>query len=341
MEHIGIALIGCGRAGMVHARNFCGRIPGARLVMLADASRDVAAAAARELGVGEYTTDIAQAVSHPGVQAVVVATPTALHRDIVVAAARAGRHVLCEKPMAMTVAECAQMISAAEKAGVVLQIAFMRRFDASFIAAHDAVRTGRIGEVVLVKSLSRGPSVPQPWMCDLSRSNGTLAEVNSHDIDSLRWFAGSEIAEVYAIGGNFRSPQALPEHPDYYDNVVLVAHFENGRQGLIDGGAAVAYGYDARLEVLGTRGVLFVGDLAAGRVMSCTPENGLGQKTVQSWRDLFRDAYEAEGRHFAECIRTGSAPRVTGRDGMMAVSVVAAGNESIRTGRPVRPVVPA
>lgn len=341
MESLGIGLIGCGRAGMVHARNFAGRIPGARLSIVVDSSRETAAAAARELDVGEYTTDIARALSHASVQAVVVATPTVLHRDIVVAAARAGRHVLCEKPMAMTVAECQEMIQAAEGAGITLQIAFMRRFDASFLSAREAVSAGRIGDVVLVKSLSRGPSVPKPWMFDLSRSNGTLAEVNSHDIDTLRWFAESEIAEVYAMGGNYRSPQAREDHPDYCDNVVVAARFQNGMQGLIDGAAAVAYGYDARVEVLGTRGVLFVGELAEGSVMSCTAGEGLGRPTVKSWQHLFREAYEAEDRHFVECIRAGSPPRVGGRDGMMAVSVVSAGNESMRTGRPVRPVIPA
>jgi predicted dehydrogenase len=339
MDSLGIGLIGCGRAGMVHARNFCGRVPAARLVALVDASRQAAAAAANELRVGEPTTDIDSVLSRDDVQAVIVATPTVLHRDIVVAAAGAGKHVLCEKPMAMTIAECADMIRAAERARVVLQIAFMRRFDAAFLAAREAVRAGQVGSVVLVKSLSRGPSVPQPWMFDLGSSNGTLAEVNSHDIDTLRWFTGSEVAEVYAMGGNFRSPQALPAHPDYYDNVVLAARFENGMQGLIDGAAAAAYGYDARLEVLGTRGVVFAGALAENSVVSCTRDEGLAQGTVRSWRALFRDAYEAEDRSFVECIRDGSPPRVGGRDGMMAVSVVCAGNESIRTGKPVRPVV--
>jgi predicted dehydrogenase len=341
MESLGIGLIGCGRAGMVHARNFAGRIPGARLRVVVDSSREAAAAAASELGVEAFSTDIGQALSHDGVQAVVVATPTVFHRDIVVAAARSGKHVLCEKPMAMTVDECAEMIRAAEQAGITLQIAFMRRFDDAFLAAREAVSAGRVGDVVLVKSLSRGPSVPRPWMFDLSRSNGTLAEVNSHDIDTLRWFTGSEVVEVYAIGGNYRSPQALPDHPDYCDNLVLTARFQNGMQGLIDGAASVAYGYDARVEVLGTRGVLFVGDLAESSVISCTAGDGLGKKTVRSWRHLFREAYEAEDRHFIECIRTGAPPRVGGRDGMMAASVVSAGNESIRTGKPVRPVIPA
>jgi myo-inositol 2-dehydrogenase/D-chiro-inositol 1-dehydrogenase/scyllo-inositol 2-dehydrogenase (NAD+) len=340
MEEIGIALVGCGRAGMVHARNFAGRIRGARLVSLIDPERDAVSAAARELGVADFSTDVRDALKDSRVHALVVATPTVYHRDIVVAAAHAGRHVLCEKPMAMNVRECVDMMEAAERAKVKLQIAFMRRFDPGFLAGKEAVDSGRIGYAVLVKSLSRGPSTPQPWMFDLAKSNGTLAEVNSHDIDTLRWFTGSEFDEVYAIAGNYRCPQALPAHPDYYDNVVLTAIFNNGMQGIIDGAASVSYGYDARVEVLGTKGVLFIGRLEENSVLSCAEGQGLNQSVIRSWRHLFRDAYEAEDREFIECIRGDRPPKVGGRDGMMAVSVVNAGNESIRTKKPVKVVIP-
>ena len=111
-------------------------------------------------------------------------------------------------------------------------------------------------------------------MFDLAQSNGTLAEVNSHDIDTLRWFTGSEFDEIFVIAGNFRCPQALPSHPDYYDTFVLSATFRNGMQGVIDGAAAVSYGYDARVEVLGARGVLFVGRVASDSVLSAARNKG-------------------------------------------------------------------
>ena len=336
MEELGIALVGCGRAGMVHARNFAGRVRGARLVALVDPVRETAAAAAAELGIADFSTDVRDALKNPRVGAIIVASPTIYHRDIVVAAAAAGRHILCEKPMAITVGECADMVEAADRAHVKLQIAFMRRFDASFIAGKDAVDSGRIGATVLVKSLSRGPSSPQAWMFDLAKSNGTLAEVNSHDIDTLRWFTGSEFDEVYAIAGNYRCPQALPAHSDYYDNLVLTARFKNGMQGFIDGAASVSYGYDARVEVLGTRGVIHIGRQEDTSVLTCIEGEGMNQVPVKSWRHLFREAYEAEDRDFVACIAEDRAPRVSGRDGMMAVNVVNAGNESIRTSKPVK-----
>ena len=193
----------------------------------------------------------------------VVATPSVHHCEIVLAAAAAGKHILCEKPMAMNAAECDTMLAAAQRGGVKLQIGFMRRFDPGFVAAKERVDAGEIGSVVLVKSLTHGPTTPKPWMYDIRKSNGPLSEVNSHDIDTVRWFAGSEFEEVYAIGGNYRSPEARQQYPDFYDNVVLSARLTNGMQGSISGAQGVQYGYDARCEILGEKGLITVGSLAA------------------------------------------------------------------------------
>jgi myo-inositol 2-dehydrogenase/D-chiro-inositol 1-dehydrogenase/scyllo-inositol 2-dehydrogenase (NAD+) len=260
----------------------------------------------------------------------VVVVPTVFHRDIVIDAAAAGRHILCEKPMAITESECRDMIAAVDKHGVKLQIGFMRRFDAGFRRAKEIVKSGAIGDVVMVRSNTRGPSVPQPWMYDIAKSNGPLAEVNSHDIDTLRWFTESEFATVYAIGGNFRSPQARDEFPDFYDNVVLSASFGNGCQGMIDGAQGAGYGYDARTEVLGTKGCVFIGRLEEHSVLTCTADTHEGAyPVVRSWRQLFEPAYLAEDIAFIESIANDTTPEVTGVDGMMAVRVVKAGNRSI------------
>ena len=327
---VGVCVIGCGRAGLVHARNFRTSVPHARLAALADPNETAAKQAAKELEVEAWYTDYRAALQNPQVDAVVIATPPISHKEIAVAAAEAGKHILCEKPMAMSEAECDEMIAAAERAGVKLQIAFMRRFDESFLAAKEAVDAGEIGEVVLIKSLTRGPSVPQPWMYDLKRSNGPLAEVNSHDIDTLRWFAGSEIASVFAVGGNFRCPDAAAEYPDFYDNVILAARFRDGKQGLIDGALFVKYGYDARVEILGSEGVILIGDIREKRLVIGNSARGLRQPAVSGWRSLYKDAYLAEDAHFVQCILEDAEPRVTGYDGKMAVRVVEAGNRSIR-----------
>ncbi len=332
---IGVCVVGLGRAGVIHARNFATRVPFARLACVADPSEEARAAAA-ELGGPKAFAHYREALAQPGVDAVVVATPSDLHRDIVVEAAKLGKHVLCEKPMAMNAAECREMLDATARAGVALQIGFMRRYDRSFLAAKEIVERGDIGEVVCVKSVTHGPSIPKPWQCDIKKSNGPLAEVNSHDIDTLRWFTGSEFREVYAIAGNYRCPQARAEFPDFYDNFLLVASFENNMQGLIDGAASVRYGYDARVEVLGTRGIVFVGELRGNSVAVCTDAQQMNARVVASWRDLFAEAYLAEDVDFIACIRDGRSPRAAGVDGLRAVEVVNAGNRSIAEHRPIR-----
>jgi len=332
---LGIGLIGAGRAGLIHARNFSRYVEGAALVAISDPHEPTRNAAAEELGVRAGYAGYEELLEDPKVDAVVIVTPTRYHREIAVAAARCGKHIFCEKPMAMNAAECAEMIEAAAAAKVALQIGFMRRFARSFQEMKRRLDAGAIGEVVSVRSLTHGPSLPQPWMFDLKASNGPLAEVNSHDIDTIRWMAGSEIVEVFALGGNFRSPDARQEYPDFYDNVTLLARFANGTQGTISGAQGVGYGYDARCEVLGTSGILFSGSLQALAVTEATSE-GLSNPIIKSWRDLFADAYLAEDREFILSINEGRPPLVTGLDGMRAVEVVNAGNESIRTGKPVK-----
>lgn len=325
----GICLVGAGRAGMIHARNFCSQVPGFAVVSVVDPSEEAAQRACQELGSARSFSDYREAFDDPAVDGVVVVTPTKYHRDIVIAAAAAGKHILCEKPMAMDEAECRQMIQAAESAKVTLQIGFMRRFDASFLAAKEAVDAGQIGEVVLVKSLTRGPSTPQPWMYDITKSNGPLAEVNSHDIDTVHWFTGSTFEELYAVAGNYRCPEARESYPDFYDNVVLTGRLRNGTQGAIDGAQGVGYGYDARVEILGADGVIYLGDTNQGGMLYANRSGNKVRPFIKSWTGLFEQAYLEEDRHFAACVRGDAEPRVTGLDGLNAVRVVAAGNHSI------------
>ncbi|OUS75524.1 oxidoreductase [Paenibacillus sp. MY03] len=335
-SEIGICVIGAGRAGLIHAHNFRKNVPFARLVAVVDPSQEAAEKAIRELEINRYYTDYTQALDDQDIDAVVVVTPTIYHKEIVVAAARAGKHVLCEKPMAMNEKECDEMIAACESAGVTLQMAFMRRFDDSFIEAKRQIDSGAIGEVVLVKSLTRGPSKPMPWMYDLKKSNGPLAEVNSHDIDTLRWFAESEISEVYATGGNFRNREIRHEYPDFYDSVALTAKFSDGKQGSIDGALYVQYGYDSRVEVVGTEGVIFLGQTHEKSIVVAGRDHQLKRPFMNSWRSLFKEAYLAEDTDFIASILEGRNPRVTGYDGKMAVKVVEAGNRSIGSGSVVK-----
>jgi myo-inositol 2-dehydrogenase/D-chiro-inositol 1-dehydrogenase/scyllo-inositol 2-dehydrogenase (NAD+) len=334
-DSIGLCLIGAGRAGMIHARNFAFRVAGARMIAVSDALEQPARTAAEELGISARYADWREALDDRNVDAVIVAAPTQFHHDIVVAAAGAKKHILCEKPMAMNVDECRDMIDAAERNSVVLQIGFMRRFDANFRRAKEIVDSGAIGSVVSVRSCTRGPSTPREWMYDIARSNGPLAEVNSHDIDTLRWFTGSDAASLYAMGGNYRCQDIRDRYPDFYDTVIMNLRMDNGMMGSIDGAQGVRYGYDAQTEILGTGGLVRVGDLRGTNTLTFTGDHRFEGDVVLSWMNLFSEAYVREDLSFIQCVRTGKAPEAGGVDGMMAVDIVRAGNESLRTGQVV------
>jgi len=331
-----IGVIGSGRAGMIHAKNFTSSVKFAKVEALSDSYEEYLLTNAKELDVKKIYTDYNDLINDENIDAIVIATPTVLHRDIAVKAANMGKHIFCEKPMAMDPEECEDMIAAARRNKVNLQIGFMRRFDRSFKEAKQRILNGEIGDLVSVKSLTHGPSSPQPWQYDIAKSNGPLAEVNSHDIDTLRWYTESEFKELYAIAGNYRCPQVKTEFPDFYDNVLLTATFTNGIQGLIDGAVFVQYGYDSRVEILGTKGVIFVGGLESNSVVTCNVQNGMNRNIINSWRDLFKDAYLNEDIEFIQSILESREPLATGMDGKKAVEVVNAGNQSILLKKPIQ-----
>lgn len=335
MKPVRICLVGAGRAGMVHAYNFRQRIAGVRLVAVVDANEALAQERAAELDAQFAFDTIESALSKVGFDAVCISTPTFTHASIAVTAARAGKHILCEKPMALTLDEADAMIAAARQAHVVLQVGFMRRFDPAFRAAKEQIETGAIGDPIIIRSLTRGPGLPPRWACDPATSIGMLAEVNSHDFDTLRWLSGSEFTRVYVETATFKAPDLKTEFPEFYDTVVVSARMDNGVLGIFDGCCPVGYGYDARAEVLGTAGVLFIGELREQALLCCTREDGVVTKQFRAWAKRFEAAYLAEDEHFVHCIRTGEPPLVTGDDGRQALEGVLAATRSNHTGAPV------
>jgi len=329
MKTLGICLIGSGRAGMIHARNFKNKVANAKMVAVVDAVEEVAKEAAQELGITKYYTDYKEILTDDAIDAVVVVAPTNLHREIVINCAKAKKHIFCEKPMAMNREECDEMIAACDENDVKLQIGFMRRFDSSFQEAKALLDSGAIGDLVQIHSCTRGPSKPRPWMYDLKKSNGILAEVNSHDIDSVRWMAGSDIDTLYAVGDNFRNEEARAQYPDYYDSVLMNGTMKNGVHFCIDGAAYVQYGYDSKMELIGTKGKIQVGRSEKEFVQCTTVENGSSTPFISSWMTLFTEAYLAEDTSFIEAILNDTKTKVTGVDGRMAVATVEAGNDSI------------
>jgi scyllo-inositol 2-dehydrogenase (NAD+) len=328
MSRLRVALVGAGRAGSVHAANLADYGVRAEVVAVVDERRE----AAEALGPPAELADALERAD-----AVVISTPTFTHRDLAVQAAAAGKHVFCEKPMALTVAECDEMIAAAERTAVALQIGFMRRFQPEFVEARRRIEAGDVGEPMVIKSLTRGPGLPPPWAWSLQRSNGMLAEVNSHDFDSVRWLAGSEIERVYAEVANHKGAARGVDARDFYDNAVVSLRLASGTLGTIDGTCPADYAYDARVEIVCSEGLLVIGDLR-GQALIEARDRDVGTVTPlhRTWPDRFRDAYRAEMRSFVDTALDGGHPVVTGADGRAAVAAVLAANRSWQEGRPVQ-----
>jgi len=340
-SEVRVCVVGVGRAGMVHARNFRWHVPYAELVAVVDADAERARAAARELDLGDrFYTDLEQALQKVPFDAVVITTPTFTHASLALQAAAAGKHIFCEKPMALTLEECDRMIAAAQQAGVVLQIGFMRCFDPPFVEAKRQIDEGAIGRPLIVRTLTRGPGLPPEWAHDIRVSNGMLAEVNSHDFDTVRWLGGGEFVSIFARAGAYKVPEIRQRYPGFYDTATVSAALDNGTMGMIDGVCPADYGYDARAEVVGTEGVLVIGALHTPPVNRVTKAANVVAPRIPSWPVRFAQAYQAEATHFVECIREGKPPMVGGWDGRQALEAVLAANRSIETGLPVSIPIP-
>jgi predicted dehydrogenase len=331
-----VCLLGAGRAAKVHANSLVHHVPGGELAAIVDSDPTVLNATADRFGVTSRFGSLEEALEGGDFEAVVITTPTFTHADLAIRAAHAGKHVFLEKPMALNLGECDAIIRAAEQNGVLLQLGFMRRFDPDFVAAAGLIQAGEIGQPMLVKSLTHGPGLPPPWARDLSTSNGMLAEVNSHDWDSTRWLMGSNYERVYVEVANFKGEARGVTTRHFYDNVLVNIRFENGGLGSISGVCPCDYGYDARVEVVGEKGILQIGELKGQAVVLCTDrDHGLVTPIYRTWPQRFAWAYILEMEHFVDCILSGEQPIVGGEDGRWAVAGVLAGTKSFMEERVV------
>ncbi|SHN83277.1 myo-inositol 2-dehydrogenase / D-chiro-inositol 1-dehydrogenase [Geodermatophilus obscurus] len=328
---VGVALIGSGRMGAFHAETLARRLPHARLAAVVDPAPGAAERLAGTLGADRAYTTVDQAWDDLAVQAVVIAAPARSHADLVVAAAGAGRHVFCEKPMAVTLPEADRAIDAARSAGVVLQVGFNRRFAADWRAARALLDAGTLGTPRLLRSLTRDPGGFDP-----SRvlPDTIFLETLIHDFDTLRFLnPGAEAVEVSAVG------DALVE-PDWRDSglldtAVVTVRFDNGAMALAEACFEAAYGYDVRGEVLGSGGMATMGDGRRSGMAFSGPAGRLVE-TVRGDQELFPEAYTAELAAFVEAVRVGRPAPVTGEDARAALAIALAAAESVRTGGPVR-----
>jgi predicted dehydrogenase len=333
-DEVRVLLAGAGRAGFVHGRHFAGRVPGGRLVAVADPSEQARRRAATELGCEKTFDDPVAGARDEGVDAVVVASPTDAHAEIAVAALEAGKHVLCEKPLASSLDEAHQIEEAARSSAGRFVMAFMRRFDQGFRRAADRIMSGDIGEPVLVRATGRGPGLPPEWAWDTTRSGGLVAEVNSHDLDTIRWLSGQEFSAVYAVGRAAKRPDIAERFPGFVDVVVATFDLDGGGLAQLDGACPADYGYDVRVEVYGTEGTLLLGGPTTSGPL-VVMRDGASADPVSSWRDLFAAAYAAEDTHLVAVARGEEEPLTTVQDGVRALEAVLAINRSMAEERRV------
>ena len=336
-QPVRICMVGAGRVGKLHSGTFARHVPGGTVVALVDPATQILDETGAQFGIDGRYTSLEEALDKAAVDAVVITTPTFTHRDLAILAAERGKHVFLEKPMAMNLDECDEILAACEHNGVHLQIGFMRRFDPEFVAAAERIAAGEIGEPMLIKSLTHGPGLPPPWARDIVTSNGNLAEVNSHDLDCVRWLMGSNIDRIYVEVANFKGDERGVEAEHFYDNMITTLRFESGGLGSFSGVCPCDYGYDARVEIVGKEGIMQIGSMRSQDVVVCVNrDQGLITPVYRRWPERFEWAYIREMEHFVASIQSDTAPRASGQDGWWAVAGVLAGTRSMLEERPVR-----
>jgi inositol 2-dehydrogenase len=334
---IRVAVIGLGRMGRFYAQTLARLGPRVELYAVADPDPRARAAVQAELGLTRVFDRPEAVLALKEVDALVIATPTSTHAQVLIAAAQAGRlkAIFSEKPLALSLADTRAVIDAVESAGILLQVGFMRRFDPGYRQAYDSIKAGQIGRPVTFKGVGRDPTCPPLDYANPAHSGGLVVDMGIHDFDLARWLMSSEVVRVSAEGTLLACDQ-LAAFGDI-DNAVINLRFENGAIGNVDLSRNARYGYDVRTEVLGTDGAIIVGGLsepAVNGVQQFAPAAAQVDDTPFFVR-RFAAAYTAEIEYFVDCLEQGQQPSVGGKDALAAIEIAQAATLSWQSGRPV------
>jgi myo-inositol 2-dehydrogenase/D-chiro-inositol 1-dehydrogenase len=254
VSKVNVGIIGAGRIGRLHAENLAFRIPQANPLAVCDIALELARQCAAEVGIPTAVQDHQAIMENPEIDAVVICSSSDTHARLIEEAAAAGKHIFCEKPLDHDLGRIDRALAAVERAGVKLQVGFNRRFDPSFRRVREAIACGEIGQTHLVRITSRDPQPPPIEYIKVS--GGIFLDMTIHDFDMARYLVGSEVEEIYAIGGVLVDP-GIGEAGDI-DTTVITLRFENGVLGTIDNSRRAVYGYDQRVEVFGSGGMVAV-----------------------------------------------------------------------------------
>jgi len=325
MRKLGIGVLGVGEMGKRHAENLRRLVPEARLVAVADAAVDRARQVAGELEIERSYGSLEAMLENKELQAVLIATPDKFHAQAIGIAARAGKDILCEKPVALSIADARAALEAVSKAHVRIQIGFMRRYDPAYRAAMKRIEAGEIGTPVIFKSVGRDKDAP-PLAAYQSNLNGMLLYNNTiHDFDLARWLMQDEVLEAHS----YTTVAIRPEVARYGDVVASVVNlqYQKGAIGNVESYVQAVYAYDVRTEIVGSKGSILVGNLRQNPATFLTAEGGM-QALADHFLTRFQDAYLAEVRDFVHNVLNDKPPRVTGDDGLKALAVAVAAEKS-------------
>ena len=327
MGELSVALIGCGFIGEVHARSWS-KVKGAKLVAAVDIIEGRAKKLAEDYNIPHRLTDYTKVLDMKEVDIVDVCTPTYTHREIAVAAAKSGKHVLVEKPIALRLRDADEMIQAAKSAGVKFMVAHVLRFWPEYVEAKRIVDSGALGEPRIARAHRQSP-FPEwaPWHKDRRLGGGVFVDMSIHDVDFLRWALG-EVEEVFARGGTLKTPDSTS-----HDYTHAILKFKSGTVAYVDGSwiQPPGFPFTTYLEIVGTKGMLAVDNQSPAALRVFRPG-----APPAAFTPFDEDGYDREVRHFYECIVEDKEPAVTGEEARRTLEVVLAGLKSVDEGKPVK-----
>ena len=325
----GVALLGAGRMGREHALNLAG-MPGVRVVAVADPDREAAETARRLSGAEKTSAEPEAAIGDPATDAVLIVTPTQTHAALIEAAARAGKAIFCEKPVALDLDETRRVMGIVAEAGVPFQIGFQRRYDPGYADARRRLNGGEVGAVEQFRAVARDPA--PPVLEYLAASGGIFLDQAIHDLDLARFLVG-EVAEVAAWGAVRVDPR-IGELGDV-DTATTLLRFHGGALGVLENSRRAVYGYDIRTEVFGEKGKLVIDAVPKTPVWSYR-EGGIAADHYRAFMDRFREAYRLEVEAFFAALGAGRPPSPGPEDAIASLRLALAATRSLREGRPIR-----
>jgi myo-inositol 2-dehydrogenase/D-chiro-inositol 1-dehydrogenase len=332
MKKLKIGVIGTGRIGKVHIASLVQNVPQAEVVAIADINLKSAKEVAKAFGIATVYSNYKDLLKHPEVDAIAICSPTDTHAKYIVDAAKAGKHIFCEKPVDLSLEVIKGAIKAVEKAGVKMMIGFNRRFDPNFLKIKQLVVDGKIGDPYILKITSRDPAPPPAGY--IAASGGMFMDMTIHDFDMARYITGSEVTEVYAKAAVLVDP-AIGKAGDI-DTAVITLSFANGAIGVIDNSRKAVYGYDQRVEIFGSKGMICTDNNFPENHRYFASDGVHGSLPLNFFMDRYIEAYAAEMKIFCDAVVNNKKLPVSGKDGLMSVAIAQAANKSYKENRPVK-----